>query len=219
MRQSDSPESVRIAVMSVMVLALDRLTEYFCEGIVVHRGTLGDQLPIAHEIDDIPAGLLPCVERSEAQEGLDRHVGREPVPVGQLGLVPEGLLLGPDAVNRLDQTAGEQVGEAPDHLVDGSVQGREADTECLHLVLGRCSVSAGLHLAVDHLTVHEVLVGDHERIANIVRAVAEYRDNPGDQALLLHLVGRPHLAADALPHGVLDGQHGGQEVSGATVRS
>jgi len=143
------------------------------------------------------------------------------MPVRQLGLIPEEFLLGPDTVDRLDQTAGKQVGKAPDHLVDGQVQGCEVDAQHLPLGLGRIQIVTDLHLAIDDLAIDDILIGNHERITDETAASAdgEYRDDLGDQTLQLHLVGRPHLAGDALPHGVLGGQHSGQEVSRAAVRS
>ena len=82
----------------------------------------GDVLSKFDEVDSVLPGDFLGVECAESQEGLSRHVGRQPMPVSVFADVPEILLFHPNAVDGLDQTPGEQVGQLPNDFVHFLVQ-------------------------------------------------------------------------------------------------
>jgi hypothetical protein len=140
------------------------------------------------------------------------------VAVGELGLVPEELLLAADAVDRLLQATRKQIREPPHQIIHRPVEQLEVDLQLLDLGTGGLGVGAGLHLAVHHLAAVDVAIGNDRRVAQPAITLAKHRHHFGDQAFELHLVGRPHLAGDAVVHGVFHRQKPRQEVGRTAVR-
>ncbi|MCD6294876.1 MAG: hypothetical protein J7M20_08170 [Deltaproteobacteria bacterium] len=74
------------------------------------------------EIDGILTRDPLGIEGTVAQESFSAHIGRQPVPVVVLGVIPEEFFLGTDTVNGFNQAAGKQVGKGPYDLVNFFVQ-------------------------------------------------------------------------------------------------
>ncbi|VTR65735.1 hypothetical protein DESC_370104 [Desulfosarcina cetonica] len=138
--------------------------------------------------------------------------------VDHLGLIPEVLLLQADTLDALDQAAGEQVGVGPQNLVDLFVQQFEIGGRRFQVGAGILGGIAGFVFTVHQIAVGHIGIGDHGGVAHPFVAVLDHRHALGDQTQAVHLVGAPHLAGNAVPHGQFHGQHPGQKVRTAAVR-
>ena len=124
-----------------------------------------------------------------------------------LGLIPEEFLFGPHRVNRFNQASREEVGKGPDHFVHFGIEQGEIIIIILQLVInpfpGLLKCVTCLKLPINDLTVINILIRDDLGIADpISLLIFEHRGTFGDEGLHLHLVSTPHLAADAIPHGI-----------------
>ena len=167
---------------TVLLLRL-RLPEDLFHVLFVVQSAFGDELAVLDEVDGVGAGDLLRVECAEAEEGLAHHVRGQPVPVVVLHLIPEELLLLPDAVDGLHEAAREEVREGPDDLVNLCIEEGEVIVVVLQLLVDPCPrlfcFVAGLVLAVDDLAVFDVRVGDDLRVSDpVALVVLQDRDAP-----------------------------------------
>src|SRR5208283_3726820 len=78
---------------------------------------------------------------------------------------------------------------------------------------------AAFVFAVDDLAVVDELIRDDLGVSYpSALVVLEHGEDLRKKSLPPHLVGCPHLAAHAAPHGILDAEVGGEEVGGAAHR-
>src|SRR5271157_627845 len=178
------------------------LSHYLGEAFRRSRRPFRDKLTPPDEIYDILARDLLGIERIEAQKRFIIHIRHQPVPVGQLGLIPEEFLLGPDAVNGFNQTARKEVGKGPNHLVYFLVEELEVLRKLLHHFLGFFSRRAGLEFAINDFAVSYVRFGNHQGVPYELISLFEHRDRLGNEVLGSHFISAPHLATHAVPHRV-----------------
>ena len=127
------------------------------------------------------------------------------MPVVVLRVIPERFLLGTDTVNGLDQAFGKEVGKGPDNLINLFVQKLKARIGLVFLDKGACLFSLGpcLEFSVDDFFIPDIFTSDDLGIADPLSIHLQDRDSFTDQVFGLHLVGGPHLAGDAVPHGII----------------
>ena len=77
---------------------------------------------------------------------------------------------------------------------------------------GRFGLFAGFVLTVTDLAVFNIFVGDDHGIAYPFAVDLQYRNRLADEVFCSHLIGRPHFAGNAIPHGIFQRQEAGQEV-------
>ena len=143
------------------------------------------------------------------------------MPVVVLGVIPEEFFLGTDTVNGFNQATGKQVGKGPYDLVNFFVQQFKIGIGLMLLDKGAgfFGLGAGFVLTVDHFAIVHILVGNDHGVSHPFAIHLQNRNHFTDKGFGFHFVGGPHLAGDAVPHGVFNSQIPWQEVRGTTVRS
>ena len=68
------------------------------------------------------------------------------------------------------------------------------------------ALSPCLELTIDDFAIVNVSISDDHGVSYPFSIHLKDRDNLGNEGLRLHFVGRPHLAGDAVPHGIFHAQ-------------
>ncbi len=187
---------------------------HFCKHIHIPGLACSDVLAELQKINGIFAGDFLGIEGAKTQECLTAHIGGQPVAMRILRSIPEEFLFLPYGINGFYEAPGKEIGKGPDDFVHFFVQQFEIGVWLVFF-----DKSAGLFeritfliFTIDDLAVLNPLVRNNHGISYPFAVYFQDRHHFADQVLRLHLVGGPHLAGDAVPHGILDAEVPGQEV-------